>query len=100
MLLRGHAPRREILQGKLQRRFDGLRAAGRIHDVAKTRPASVQKRARELFECVARKQIAIGAGDLVKLRGDGRVHLTVAVTDAERRGTARAVEISAAVFIE
>ena len=68
--------------------------------MAKTRPASVQKRASELFERVAGKQIAISTRDLVKLRGDGRVHLTVAVPDAERRGATRAVEIPTPVFIE
>ncbi len=88
MPLLAQSARVEILQRELERRFDRLRTARGEDDVAVIGAGRPQQQRGQLLERRAREQIAIAAGDLVELGGDRRVHLPVAVADAERRRAA------------
>src|SRR5207237_6082320 len=97
-------PRRQparvpVLQRDLQRRFHRLRATAGVDDVGELRAAACQHQAGQLLERLTGEQVAVAAGHLVELRGDRRVHLAVAVTDAERGRAARAVEIATPVGV-
>src|ERR1700730_1853128 len=88
-----------VLQRQLHRRLDRFRAAARVHDVCELRSAARQQQAGQLLERFAAKEVTVTARHFVKLRGDRRVDLAVTVTDAERGGAARAIQILPAIGI-
>src|SRR5262249_49285782 len=71
-----------------------------IQNLPEPRPEFLQDECRELIQCIRRKQIAVGAGNLLQLLRNGSVDLSIAVTDAKRGRAARAVEIFASRRIE
>src|SRR3984893_9847731 len=97
--LGGHTAGIPVLQRQLHRRLDRFRTAGRVDDMRELRSAAREEQARQLLERFAGKEVAVTARHLSKLLGDRRVVLAVTVTDAERSGAARAVQILPAVGV-
>src|SRR5205823_7541989 len=81
------------------RRCHRLRATAGVDDVGELRAAAREEQPAQLLERLTGEQVAVAARNLVELRGDRRVHLAVAVTDAERGRAARAVEIATPVGV-
>ena len=73
-----------VLERELHGGFHGFGTARRADDRLEVRSALRQQQMGQLFEWLAAEKISVSACDLRELTRDRRVHLGVAVADAER----------------
>src|SRR5262249_1374965 len=96
----GPTARMPVLQRYLQRRLDSFGAAAAVHAMTEIAAEVAQDERGQLLERLGGEQIPVRTRDLAELRCDCRVHLGIGMADAERRRTARAIEVAVSTGIK